>query len=65
MTREEVIALMESSQSEQEWNDNCDKVKKACSGYPDFWYPAVILSGLLSKVAARWGGDDKIRVTTF
>ena len=51
MNRDEVIALMESSKSEDEWNGNCDKVKDACGGYPDFWYSAIIQSGLAQKVA--------------
>ena len=45
-TEEGVTALMETSKSEAEWNDNCDAVKKANGGYPGFWYAAVIESGL-------------------
>lgn len=62
MDRSKVIALMESSKSEAEWNTNCDKVKAACGGYPDFWYSTIVSSGLASRVSASWGGDDKIRV---
>jgi hypothetical protein len=65
MNREEVIKLMESSQTEQEWNDNCTKVKTACGGYPDFWFAAIVSSGLVSRVAARFGKDDKIHVTVI
>ena len=54
MTQTEVVELMESSKNEQEWNDNCDKVKKTCNGYPDFWYRAIILSGILSGVKLKW-----------
>jgi hypothetical protein len=32
MDKEEVISLMESSKSDNEWNDNCDKVKEAFGG---------------------------------
>lgn len=46
MEREEVKSLMKSSKNEQEWNNNCDKVKKAFNGYPDFWYMDIISSGL-------------------
>jgi hypothetical protein len=49
MTREEATKLMESSKTEQEWNDNCDKVKKAFNGYPDFWFQDIQLSGLMRK----------------
>lgn len=54
MTEQEVIALMKTSKSEKEWNANCDKVKAACNGYPDFWYSAIILSGLAAQVQATW-----------
>ena len=49
-----VKALMESSRSEAEWNTNCDKVKKANNGYPDFWYVTIILGGVLDKTRAKW-----------
>jgi hypothetical protein len=60
MTQEEVVALMSGSKSEKEWNDNCDKVKAAerAKGedreYPDWWYGAIIRSGLLGKVRSSW-----------
>ena len=50
MSEQEVVALMKSSKSESEWNANCDKVKKACGGYPPFWYKAIVLSGLAAKI---------------
>lgn len=53
-TEDGVTALMRSSTSETEWNDNCDKVKKANNGYPRFWFPAVILSGLLNETQLTW-----------
>lgn len=53
MTREDVVNLMKSSKSEAEWNANCDKVKKACGGYPDF-YNAVIVSGVLGTTSKNW-----------
>lgn len=54
MSKAEVVSLMESSKSEKEWNANCDKVKRACGGYPDFWYSAIITSGVLAKTQASW-----------
>ena len=54
MSEAEVVALMESSRSETEWNRNCDKVMEACGGYPDFWYPAIISSGLASRKISGW-----------
>lgn len=65
MNREQVIELMESSQSEAEWNANCDRVKRECGGYPVFWFEAIMLSGLANRVLARFGRDDKIRVGYF
>jgi len=62
MTKEEVVTLMQSSNTELEWNENCDKVKKECGGYPSFWYSTIILSGLGDKTAAKWGDDMYIRV---
>jgi len=50
----EVIKLMESSQNAEEWNANCDKVKKANGGYPDFWYSSIVLSGVFDDTEARW-----------
>jgi hypothetical protein len=62
MNEQEVVKLMESSESEEQWNDNCDNVKAACNGYPAFWYKAIILSGLATRTAAKWGGDAELHV---
>jgi len=62
MSRDEVVEIMESSRTPEEWNANCDKVKRACGGYPDFWFTAVISSGLAGRVMAAFGRDDKIRI---
>jgi hypothetical protein len=65
MTQDQVVALMESSKTRDEWNANCDAVKAACGGYPDFWYAAVILSGLAGRVAARWGSEARRSMRCF
>lgn len=63
MTRDEVVALMESCQSEEDWKVACRKVKASCDGtYPPFWFEAILQSGLGTRVSARWGGDMEIRV---
>ena len=49
MEEKKVVELMQSSQTEKEWNDNCDKVKAECNGYPDFWYGSIVMSGLASR----------------
>lgn len=54
MNEQEVVDLMKSSKSENEWNKNADKVKSAYNGYPDFWYKSIIMSGLLATTKANW-----------
>lgn len=63
MTKEEVVKLMSSSQTEQEWNNNCDLVKKKCGGYPAFWYETIVMGGILRRTAARWNSDGQIKVS--
>ncbi len=53
-TADGVKALMESSASESEWNANADKVKKANNGYPSFWFPTIVASGLAAMTMAKW-----------
>lgn len=38
MNQQQVIDLMKSSKTHAEWNTNCDKVKRECGGYPEYWY---------------------------
>lgn len=44
-----VKALMSSSKNEEEWNFNCDLIKKANDGYPSFWWSAIMLSGIAER----------------
>lgn len=53
-TPEGVVSLMESSKSEDEWNANCDKVKVAHKGYPNWWYKEIMMSGVAAKTKAKW-----------
>lgn len=62
MTIEEVKTLMATSNSAQEWNANCDKIKKACGGYPDFWFQEIIVSGFADTILNKFGEDSKIRI---
>lgn len=60
-TRQGVLELMESSKTEKEWNDNCDKVKAAnpyngYPNYPGFWFEVILASGVASRVLARIKG---------
>ena len=53
-TKDGVRELMESSKSEVEWDDNCDKVKAANDGYPSFWFREIILTRVLERAQKRW-----------
>jgi len=55
MNQQQVVDLMKTSKSEKEWNTNCDKVKKACGGYPSFWYAVIIMGGVLAETQAKHG----------
>ena len=37
LTEEDVVALMKSSSSQEEWNENCSYIKQHFDGYPSFW----------------------------
>jgi hypothetical protein len=66
MSEAQVVQLMESATSEADWHAKCDQVRRACGGqYPAFWYAAIVQSGLTRRVAARWGSDDQIRVSSL
>jgi len=54
MEEKDVVELMKSSKTEQEWNDNCDRVKREFGGYPDFWYSAIVLSGIAREAKSSW-----------
>ena len=62
MNEEQVVELMASSTSANEWSANADTVKSVCGGYPGFWWRAIIQSGLGDRVATRWGGDAQIHI---
>ena len=60
MNQQQVVDLMKSSKSETEWNQNCDKVKAACGGYPDFWYREIVMSGLADRTLGKRASEIKI-----
>lgn len=47
--------LLEQSASEQDWLENCEKVRDANGGYPKFWETEVILSGLHGQTKQKMG----------
>lgn len=66
MTEQEVIDLMSSATSDEDWNQKTLQVKRAFNnGYPAFWYPAIIASGLGDKIAAKWGGSTGLQIKIF
>jgi hypothetical protein len=54
MSREEVIALMQTSRNEKEWNENYDLMVKNCGGPPHFWFETIMLSGIANKIQNSW-----------
>ena len=55
MSETEVVTLMMSSRSEEEWDDNCDKVKASHGGrYPGFWWQAIQMSGVAAITQGSW-----------
>ncbi len=63
MTEAEVVILMESSRTEQEWNANCGKVKAAFNGYPPFWFKAINQSGVAKRTLEKFGASDEIQIS--
>ena len=54
MNADQVVELMLSSKSEDEWNQNCDKVKAEFGGnYPDFWFAKIIIGGIFQDAKAN------------
>ena len=62
MTDQELRNKMMQSNSEQEWDKNCDEVRHQCGGYPPNWYRVIVLGKVHSQCAKKWGGSGKIRI---
>lgn len=63
MTRQEVVSLMESSETPAEWNKNCQIVKDAHGGeYPLYWFEAIIMSGVCDLTLGA--GSSTIKIIT-
>jgi hypothetical protein len=49
------ITKLQNTKSEHEWNAVCDEIKAARNGeYPPDWFTKMILTGLISEIAASW-----------
>lgn len=58
MNEDEVKALMESATSREDWDAKCVQVRQACGGYPSFWFPLIVLSGLAHRVWVSFGEPE-------
>jgi hypothetical protein len=54
MTPEQMVELMESATSYEDWNAKCDQVKKAFGGYPNCWYDLIVAGNVAARVGASW-----------
>lgn len=55
MTEADVVALMKTSRSADEWNANAKIVKEAFWGrFPEFWWSAMMMSGLAHQIQQSW-----------
>lgn len=63
MDKQTALAELQKSTNKDEWNATCDRIKAANRGtYPEWWYPEVIMSGLIDKVLGAGSGQIKIIV---
>lgn len=60
MDENEVVELMKSSKTEQEWNTNALKVVKICDGYPWFWNKIIADSGIAKEMHYKFYLDSDI-----
>ncbi len=62
------IESLESCTTASQWGEACDAIKAASESkvcYPDDWWEKVVESGLMDRVASRWGGGSSISAATF
>ena len=46
--------LMNGTKTEDEWNAAASRVKAANGGYPEWWYTAIVLSGIARRAHMRF-----------
>jgi hypothetical protein len=65
MNEYEVVSLMQSSNSAEEWTRNIETVKVAFGGnYPPFWFSAILQRGVAKTTLAKFGETDEITVAS-
>lgn len=63
MSPEELVSLMRSSASEEEWNRNTDIVKARFNGdYPPFWFGSIVVSGVMNDTRRTWSNPSSTTV---
>ena len=63
---DEEIASLEACSSESQWNATCAEIKKVRGGkFPPDWYVKMLASGKMHSIVSKFGGDDRIRITTY
>lgn len=63
---EEEIQSLKATTSEAEWNAACKLIKsKRNDKYPKDWFAKVLQSGLMDRIAAKWGGSSEIKIETI
>lgn len=64
LTAEE-LASFDLVRTADEWEATCRRVKASRNNrYPSDWYSKVIASGLIARIAARWGAKAEFEVRT-
>lgn len=60
------IEMLEAVQTEDEWNEACDKIKQVRNNqYPSDWWGKVRMSGLMDRVFARFGATTELSVSVI
>ena len=49
-TPQGVKGLLVKARDEKHWGDLVDEVKRACGGYPDWWFKEIVMSGFANTV---------------
>ncbi|MBI4127137.1 hypothetical protein HY463_00340 [Candidatus Peregrinibacteria bacterium] len=58
MSAEEMVAFMRNSATIAEWNKKIETIKESFGGLPEFWDAAIMHSGLLDEMSAKFVGDE-------
>ncbi len=51
---DEQIQWFKDANSEKEWNEACDRLKKAHGGYPSDWWTTIMGSGISRDAQMRF-----------